>query len=187
MWWLNPCHMTTFPWAGLHSTVPSSSTLPPHGLSVVPPLPWKSCSAHLCPLPGCPHPVTQLLLPSPPRISGLCLPPSLPLSLHTCILLSSSSISSQTSYQQLKLPVARADCCSFLLLMFPALVFSPWQTHYKWDRQKHLWPSLLLFLICLYVLPPRPHPLRSPCWAGVPYACFPLLIPYARCFLQLTC
>lgn len=69
-------------------------------------------SAQLCPVSGCPHPVTQLLLPSPPHISDLCLPPSLPPSLYTCIFLGSSSTSSWMSYEQLKPPVARADFCS---------------------------------------------------------------------------
>lgn len=46
------------------------------------------------------------------------------------------------------------------LLMYPTFVLSPWKIHKKWERQRHLWPCLLLFHICLafmfYYLVPAP-------------------------------
>lgn len=130
---------------------------------------WNPCSAQLCPQSGCPHPVTQLLLPSAPHISDLCLSPSLVPSLQTCILLSSSGIYSHHS--SLLLPFASHVHHSCPSSLADTLQMGEAEISSTFSSGAPYFPGL-------YVLPPCPHSLRSPCHAGagVLCACFPFLI-----------
>lgn len=101
------------------------------------------CSDQLCPQSGHCHPVTQLLLPSPPHVPDFCLPPSLPDQRYSWLL---------WHLFLNELPTTRTTAVRMdFWPHFSSHVthFSPWKIHNKWEKQGHLWFCLLLFHICL--------------------------------------
>lgn len=146
----------------------------------------------MCPSSGCPHPVTQLLLPSPPHISDLSLPPSYLANISPHLhfpwllwhLFPNELPATQTARSQSGLLLPFSFSLSPLLSFLLGRHITNGGVRDILDLLSC--SSLFAQPLCLTTSSPS---LRSPCWAGagVPYACFPLLIPYTRCFLQLTC
>lgn len=138
-------------------------------------LPGNPCSAQLCPQSGCPHPVIQLLLPSSPHISDLCLSPSL-------APISPDLLSSQLLWH---LFPPQQSCATVLLLMFTTIVLSPWQTHSN-GGGRDIFNLLFCFSLfswplCLTMLSPFPE-ISLLCWCWCSVCLFPVPHPIHNMF-----
>lgn len=150
--WFGSSDLTLATWQlflgfGLHSTVISSSSLSPyHRLSVVSPPRWESLhSSAVSPIWVSPSSYTAFTAIFHLRTSASLL------ARHRiptpAFFLSPLAPLPKWVTSNSKCPEPEHISVPFLLPIFPTHLFSLVDT--QWGRQKHLWPSLLFFLICV--------------------------------------